>query len=67
MIIMKNMKPDAASAEIKCAACNGTGFPAVAQPLQAGRKILCLSQIKSGQICDAVRRGLGGKEYALPS
>ncbi len=28
---------------------------------------LCLSQIKSGHICDAVRRGLGGKEYALPS
>src|ERR1700726_854516 len=28
---------------------------------------LCLSQIKSGRICDAVRRGLGSKEYALPS
>jgi hypothetical protein len=28
---------------------------------------LCLSQIKSGHICDAVRLGLGGKEYALPS
>jgi hypothetical protein len=28
---------------------------------------LCLSQIKSGHICDAVRRGVGGKEYALPS
>ena len=28
---------------------------------------LCLSQIKSGRICDAVRRGLGGKEYAPPS
>src|SRR5258708_17442450 len=29
--------------------------------------IFCLSQIKSGHICDAVRRGFGGKEYALPS
>jgi hypothetical protein len=28
---------------------------------------LCLSQINSGHICGAVRRGLGGKEYALPS
>src|ERR1700738_4807063 len=28
---------------------------------------LCLSQIKSGHICDAVRRGSDGKEYALPS
>jgi hypothetical protein len=26
--------------------------------------VLCLSQIKSGHICDAVRRGLDGKEYA---
>jgi carbon-monoxide dehydrogenase small subunit len=28
---------------------------------------VCLSQIKSGHTGDAVRRGLGGKEYALPS
>jgi hypothetical protein len=28
---------------------------------------LCLSQIKSGHTGDAIRRGLGGKEYALPS
>ena len=28
---------------------------------------LCLSEIKSGHIRDTVRRGLGGKEYALPS
>src|ERR1700716_3557063 len=26
----------------------------------------CACRIKSGHICDAVRRGLGGKEYALP-
>jgi hypothetical protein len=28
---------------------------------------VCLSQIKSGYICDAVRRELDGKEYTLPS
>jgi hypothetical protein len=28
---------------------------------------LCLSEIKSGHIRDAIRRGLGGKEYTLPS
>ena len=28
---------------------------------------LYLSQIKSGHTGDAIRRGLGGKEYALPS
>src|ERR1700680_1068696 len=28
---------------------------------------VCLSQIKSGHICDAVRQGPDGKEYALPS
>jgi hypothetical protein len=31
------------------------------------KKTLCLSQIKSGHICDGVRRGLDGKEYALLS
>jgi hypothetical protein len=35
-------------------------------PLRVKKGQLCLSQIKSG-IRDAVRRGLGGKEYALPS
>ena len=29
--------------------------------------VVCLSEIKSGHIRDAIRRGLGGKEYALPS
>ena len=28
---------------------------------------VCLSEIKSGYIRDAIRRGLDGKEYALPS
>jgi DnaJ-class molecular chaperone len=27
------------SSEHKCAACNGTGFPVVTQPVRAGRKI----------------------------
>src|ERR1700692_910156 len=36
-------------------------------PQGRNRRALCLSQIKSGRICDAVRRGPGGKEYALPS
>jgi DNA invertase Pin-like site-specific DNA recombinase len=31
------------------------------------RDWLCLSQITSGHTGDAVRRGPGGKEYALPS
>src|SRR6202165_4790719 len=36
-------------------------------PIGYGRKDLCLSEIKSGYIRDAIRRGPGGKEYALPS
>jgi hypothetical protein len=28
---------------------------------------VCLSEIKSAHIRDAIRRGLGGKEYAPPS
>ena len=36
---MKSLKPKAASTEIRCPACDGTGFPAVAQPAKAGRKI----------------------------
>jgi hypothetical protein len=31
MIAMKNLKSSEASTEVKCSACNGTGFPAVAQ------------------------------------
>jgi DnaJ-class molecular chaperone len=32
-------KPAAKPTEYKCPACNGTGFPAVAQPVRPGRKI----------------------------
>ena len=39
MIAMKNLKSEDASTELKCSACDGTGFPKVAQPAQPGRKI----------------------------
>jgi SRSO17 transposase len=35
--------------------------------LPVAYRLLCLSEIKSGYIRDAIRRGLDGKEYALPS
>src|ERR1700738_770093 len=35
--------------------------------LPVAYRLLCLSEIKSGNIRDAIRRGLDGKEYALPS
>jgi hypothetical protein len=37
------------------------------QLFAGGYAALCLSEIKSGYIRDAIRRGLDGKEYALPS
>jgi hypothetical protein len=39
MITVKNVKSTAVSAKIKCPGCDGTGFPAVAQPAKAGRRI----------------------------
>jgi DnaJ-class molecular chaperone len=36
---MKKSKPKEAVAEIKCPACEGTGFPKVKQPDQPGRRI----------------------------
>jgi DnaJ-class molecular chaperone len=39
MIAMKILKSNEASNEVKCSACGGTGFPMVAQPAQAGRRI----------------------------
>jgi hypothetical protein len=39
MIAMNNLKSNEASTEVKCSACNGTGFPPVAQPAQAGRNL----------------------------
>ncbi len=42
--------------EHECAACNGTGFPVVLQPLQPGRKIYpvkCKACDGKGKITDA--------------
>lgn len=36
---MKSLKSNEASMEVKCSACDGTGFPTVAQPAQPERKI----------------------------
>jgi DnaJ-class molecular chaperone len=36
---MKILKSSDPSTEVKCAACGGTGFPTVAQPAEAGRRI----------------------------
>jgi hypothetical protein len=39
MMAMKNLTSKAESTEVKCTARGGTGFPPVAHPAQAGRKI----------------------------
>jgi DnaJ-class molecular chaperone len=39
MTVISKLKPEDASTELKCSACDGTGFPMVAQPAQPGRKI----------------------------
>ena len=36
MMAMSKLKPSKLSIEIKCSACDGTGYPAVAQPKQPG-------------------------------
>jgi hypothetical protein len=36
---MKKLKSKEVSAEVKCPACEGTGFPKVKQPVQPGRRI----------------------------
>jgi DnaJ-class molecular chaperone len=36
---MSKLKSAAISTEVKCSACDGTGYPAVAQPKQPGRRI----------------------------
>jgi DnaJ-class molecular chaperone len=53
---MKNLKPKALSAEVKCPTCDGTGFPAVAQPAKPGRKIFpppCKQCLGKGRITPA--------------
>jgi hypothetical protein len=36
---MKRLKPKDNVKEVKCPACDGTGFPKVKQPIEASRKI----------------------------
>jgi DnaJ-class molecular chaperone len=36
---MKGSKAEGALLEVKCLACNGTGFPNVKQPVEPGRRI----------------------------
>ena len=53
---MKNVKSNAATAEIKCPACDGSGFPAVAQPAKPGRRIFppaCKECLGKGRITPA--------------
>jgi DnaJ-class molecular chaperone len=55
MTTMKNLKK-AASTEIKCPACGGTGFPTVTQPAKPGRKIFppaCKQCLGKGRITPA--------------
>jgi len=66
----RGMKP-AALGE-KDSSVHGNGSSVLQQVFKAGESAfawmdLCLSEIKSGHIRDAIRRGPGGKEYALPS
>ena len=38
-MIAMNSKSEDVSTEVICSACDGTGFPKVAQPAQPGRRI----------------------------
>lgn len=42
---MKSLKSGEPSTEVRCSACGGTGFPTVAQPAQAGRRIYPLPSV----------------------
>ena len=53
---MKKLRSQAASPEVKCSACDGTGFQRVAQPAQPGRKIYpppCKSCLGKGRVRSA--------------
>jgi DnaJ-class molecular chaperone len=57
---MKNFISKDVSTEVKCSACDGTGFPPVAQPAQAGRKIYpppCKQCFGKGRINSAQMTG----------
>ena len=56
MIAMNKLISEDASTELKCSACDGTGFPKVAQPAQPGRKIYpppCKQCLGKGRIRSA--------------
>jgi DnaJ-class molecular chaperone len=56
MIVMKNLKLKAASTEVKCSACDGTGHTAVAQPAKPGRRIFppaCKRCLGKGRVTPA--------------
>jgi hypothetical protein len=60
MIAMKPLKPGEPSTEIRCSACGGTGFPAVAQPAKPGLRIFppaCKQCLGKGRITRAQREG----------
>jgi DnaJ-class molecular chaperone len=53
---MNKLKSEAASTEVRCPACDGTGFPKVAQPAQPGRKLYpppCKQCLGKGRITPA--------------
>lgn len=53
---MKHLNSKPASTEVKCPACDGKGFPAVAQPTKPGRKIFpppCKQCLGKGRITPA--------------
>jgi DnaJ-class molecular chaperone len=59
---MKNLKLKAASTEVKCSACDGTGYPAAAQPTTPGRKIFppaCKRCFGKGRVSAANDGGRG--------
>jgi DnaJ-class molecular chaperone len=53
---MKNLKSEDVPTEVKYSACDGTGFPKVAQPAEPGRKIYpppCKHCLGKGRITPA--------------
>jgi DnaJ-class molecular chaperone len=58
---MKKLESEEASAEVKCPACEGTGFPKVKQPAQPGRRIYpapCQKCAGKGRVLDLGNRRL---------
>jgi DnaJ-class molecular chaperone len=56
MTAKTKLKSKTASTEIKCAACGGTGFPKVSQPVKPGRRIYpppCKRCLGKGRVVSA--------------